>query len=177
MNTESRIETLEKQVRTLRRAFFIAAGTAVIGASVAATAVTEIPDVIQARSFEVVNKQGKTSIRLKSLEDSFSKENIGSGMVEVMSSKGLPAVAMACGLSGGWILVKGTDPDTPRFMAGITAPENDHGGSWLGGFFLRHGLISKNDVVHVTMTPEGNGIIKTFDIAGEVTSAAPSSAP
>ena len=59
MTTDSRIESLETQVRTLKRMLFGVFGLVVVGGLLAATSLQSVPDVIQAKKFEVVNDKGK----------------------------------------------------------------------------------------------------------------------
>lgn len=72
---------------------------------------------------------------------------------------------MWCEFWGGWLAVNGTDLTKSCFFTMISTPENDHGGNRLGRFALRGP--DHKDVAHVTMTPEGNGVIKTFDPSGQ----------
>ena len=170
---EDRVRLLEKQVRRQRGCNVVLGLTVLVGVMMAARTSREIPDVIQAKKIEVVNEQGKVAISLGSLQNSISKENLGSGMLKVMNANGLPAATIACGLSGGWLTVNKTASGSRYFQAGMSVAENDHGGTWLGGFFIRNGNVSRNDVVRLTMTPEGNGVLKTFDSEGRTTSAVP----
>jgi hypothetical protein len=63
---EDRIGSLENQVRHQRR-WNIALGAAVmVGGLMAATSVRTVPDVIQAKKFEVVNDEGTTVVTLRS---------------------------------------------------------------------------------------------------------------
>ena len=59
MSTDTRIESLETQVRTLKRMLFGVFGLVVVGGLLAATTLQSVPDVIQAKKFEVVNDEGK----------------------------------------------------------------------------------------------------------------------
>ena len=58
MTTDTRIESLETQVRTLKRMLFGVFGLVVVGGLLAATTLQSVPDVIQAKKFEVVNNAG-----------------------------------------------------------------------------------------------------------------------
>jgi len=59
MTTDTRIESLETQVRTLKRMLFGVFGLVVVGGLLAAASMQSVPDVIQAKSFLVVNGEGK----------------------------------------------------------------------------------------------------------------------
>ena len=67
---EDRIASLENQVRRQRR-WNIALGAAVMaGGLMAATSVRTVPDVIQAKKFEVVNDEGTAVVTLRSSKGS-----------------------------------------------------------------------------------------------------------
>ena len=169
MTTDTRIESLETQVRTLKRMLLGVFGLVVVGGLLAATGLKSVPDVIQAKKFEVLNKNGKVSVSLESLNDSIAKSVDGCGMIKVLDANGLPGIQMSCGVSGGWLSVFGTGSEPP--LVSLAAPTKDIGGTWLGGFSIRY-LPGKN-VLEMTVTPEGDGIVKTFDKAGAVTSTTP----
>ena len=57
--SDTRIESLEIQVRTLKRVLYTLCGFFVLAVLIAATNLDSIPDVIQAKKFEVVNDDGK----------------------------------------------------------------------------------------------------------------------
>ena len=59
MSTDTRIESLETQVRTLKRMLFGVFGLVVVGGLMAATSLQGVPDVVKAKSFEVVHDAGK----------------------------------------------------------------------------------------------------------------------
>ena len=58
MSTDVRIATLESQVRTLKRMLFGVFGVVVVGGLLAATTLQSVPDVIQAKKFEVLDQHG-----------------------------------------------------------------------------------------------------------------------
>ena len=59
MQNEERINGLENQVRTLKRIVYGFGCLLVAGVVVSATSLQTVPDVIQAKKFEVVNDEGK----------------------------------------------------------------------------------------------------------------------
>ena len=59
MTADTRIESLETQVRTLKRMLVGVFGVVVVGVLLAATTLQTVPDVIRAKKFEVVNDEGK----------------------------------------------------------------------------------------------------------------------
>ena len=64
MSTDTRIESLESQVRTLKRMLFGVFGLVVVGGLLAATSLQSVPDVIQAKKFQVVTDEGKVIVGL-----------------------------------------------------------------------------------------------------------------
>ena len=68
MTTEltAELNELRSQVRTLKRMLFGVFGLVVVGGLLAATTLQGVPDVIQAKKFEVVNEGGEVQILLKS---------------------------------------------------------------------------------------------------------------
>ncbi len=59
MSTDTRIESLETQVRTLKRMLFGVFGLLLVGGLLAATSMQSVPDVVRAKKFEVMNAEGK----------------------------------------------------------------------------------------------------------------------
>ena len=66
MTHEARIESLENQIRTLKRMLIGLFGLVVFGGLLAATSLQNVPDVIQAKKFEVVSSTGKEVLSLSS---------------------------------------------------------------------------------------------------------------
>ena len=69
MQNEERINCLETQVRTLKRIVYGFGCLLVAGVVVSATSLQTVPDVIQAKKFEVVNDEGKKVAVLFANED------------------------------------------------------------------------------------------------------------
>ena len=84
MSTDTRIESLETQVRTLKRMLFGVFGLVVVGGLLAATTLQSVPDVIQAKKFEVVNDEGKVVVLMNSVLHQGSHY----GFVRTANSKG-----------------------------------------------------------------------------------------
>ena len=80
MTTDTRIESLETQVRTLKRMLFGVFGLVVVGGLLAVTTLQSVPDVIQAKKFEVVNDEGKV------VASFFA--NMGGGMLSFSNKDG-----------------------------------------------------------------------------------------
>ena len=68
MTESARIASLETQVRTLKRMLFGVFGLVVAGAVLGATSLQTVPDVIQAKKFEVVNDEGKVLVALGNIK-------------------------------------------------------------------------------------------------------------
>ena len=60
MHADERFVALESQVRTLKRMLFGVFGVVVVGGLLAATTLQSVPDVIQAKKFEVIGQHGKS---------------------------------------------------------------------------------------------------------------------
>jgi hypothetical protein len=56
---QNELNELRNQVRTLRRMLFGVFGLVVVGGLMAATSLQGVPDVVKAKSFEVVHDAGK----------------------------------------------------------------------------------------------------------------------
>ena len=80
MSDTTRIESLETQVRTLKRMLFGVFGLVVVGGLLAATTLQSVPDVIQAKKFEVVNGEGKVVASFYA--------NMGGGMLSFSNKDG-----------------------------------------------------------------------------------------
>ncbi len=91
MTESARIASLETQVRTLKRMLFGVFGLVVAGAVLGATSLQTVPDVIQAKKFEVVNGTGTTVVSLDSFE--------GSGIINSFDKQG-NMVYLVCCVSG-----------------------------------------------------------------------------
>ena len=82
--TEDRIESLENQVRRQRRWNIALGAVVVVGGLMAATGVRSVPDVIQAKKFEVVNDEGVAVVTLASSPKS------GDGIIFNHDERGFP---------------------------------------------------------------------------------------
>ena len=99
MQNEERINGLETQVRTLKRIVYGFGCLLVAGVVVSATSLQTIPEVIQARSFEVVNDKGQKLVHISHTYDA--------GYVGTFSTKsskeGQELVVLTSTVSGGYI--------------------------------------------------------------------------
>ncbi|MBC8202352.1 MAG: hypothetical protein H8E91_00825 [Planctomycetes bacterium] len=66
MQNEERITVLETQIRTLKRIVYGFGCLLVVGIVVGATSLRTIPEVIQAKSFQVISEDGKPVVVLDS---------------------------------------------------------------------------------------------------------------
>ena len=94
--TEDRIENLENQVRRQRRWNIALGAVVVVGGLMAATGVRSVPDVIQAKKFEVVNDEGKAVVLLESVF--FKGEHYG--FVATQNGKGGTLVRLSATADG-----------------------------------------------------------------------------
>jgi hypothetical protein len=79
---QNEINELRNQVRTLKRMLFGVFGVVVLGALLAATTFQNVPDVIQANRFEVINAEGNPVVVL----DSVSEQYKNGGRIRVHSA-------------------------------------------------------------------------------------------
>ena len=82
MTESARIASLETQVRTLQRMLFGGFGLVIAGAVLGATSLQTVPDVIQAKKFEVVDDTGSVLVKLSMVKDPDSPNGM-SGSVRV----------------------------------------------------------------------------------------------
>jgi len=64
MSEDARIASLEAQIRTLRRMVPGVLGLIAAGGLLAASSMQSVPDLVQAKTFEVVNDAGKVFVRV-----------------------------------------------------------------------------------------------------------------
>ena len=154
MSTDTRIATLESQVRTLKRMLFGVFGVVVVGGLLAATSLQSVPDVIQAKKFEVVNGEGKVIVELSNL----SGGGVDNGMLVTRNSAGKTLVILAASSAGGMVI---TENGKGKRLVQLTA--NSYG----------HGLVRTENgeggiLVDLASTSEGSGMIATENGNGGV---------
>ena len=93
MDNENRIDILEFQVRTLKRVICLVCCLLISGIIVSATSFQNVPDVIHARSFEVINDDGTAIVQLGTSTD-------GLGIVRTMNNMGQEIVRLGVTVSG-----------------------------------------------------------------------------
>jgi hypothetical protein len=79
---QNEISELRNQVRTLKRIVYGFGCLLVAGVVVGATSLQTVPDVIQAKKFEVVNDEGKVLVKMT------MGSNQETGIIETLSDKG-----------------------------------------------------------------------------------------
>jgi len=202
MQNEERINGLETQVRTLKRIVYGFGCVLLAGIVVGATSLQTVPDVIQAKKFEVVNDEGKVVASFYA--------NMGGGMLSVSNKDGEVVVGLGSDeVNGGGVL--GINNKDGKIVAGIHADENggvarvlnntftevvvisananggmvvtsnDKGGTLvtLGANKSEGGLITSYSGKGVALaafgaSPDGNGVAVTYDKAGKgITSITP----
>jgi hypothetical protein len=154
MQNEERINGLETQVRTLKRIVYGFGCLLVAGVVVSATTLQTVPDVIQAKSFEVICENGNAVVVLDShileLEAPLKRE-LHYGSITTLNSQGRTLVTLGA---------------NPCFGTGQLMTMNAHGRLLVkvGAEFqkLRYGVVGNG------------GLIETYQENGTVTSYSPS---
>ena len=155
MSTDTRIESLETQVRTLKRMLFGVFGLVVIGGLLAATSLQSVPDVIRAKQFEVVNDEAKVVASFYA--------NMGGGMLSFSNKDGEVVVGLGSDeVNGGGVL--GINNKDGKRVAGIHADEN--------GGVARVFNNKFTEVAGIRATPDG-GVLGLFNNEGKPTSLLP----
>ena len=199
MTTDTRIESLESQVRTLKRMLFGIFGLVVVGGLLAATSMQGVPDVIRAKKFQVVTDEGKVQARLYAdadggvlgISDKNGKDVAvlgvnahGGGMLGVADRNGKDVAEISANADGGVLLISNK---VGKSVAGIYADAD--GGSFVinkndgskvalvganayGGSLM---IANKDDKLIAVITADGggNGVVKTYDSTGKTTSRNP----
>jgi hypothetical protein len=155
MSTDTRIESLETQVRTLKRMLFGVFGLVVVGGLLAATSLQSVPDVIRAKQFEVVNDEVKVVASFYA--------NMGGGMLSFSNKDGEVVVGLGSDeVNGGGVL--GINNKDGKRVAGIHADEN--------GGVARVFNNKFTEVAGIRATPDG-GVLGLFNNEGKLTSLLP----
>ena len=94
MISEERIESLESQLRTFKRLFYGFGCLLVAGIALAATTMQQgVPEVIQAKKFQVVNDEGKQLIELMASAEG--------GFLAISNKDGKAVAGLAATANGG----------------------------------------------------------------------------
>jgi hypothetical protein len=161
MSTDTRIESLERQVRKLRRyqglqgILFVVIGC-VVGYFVA-TNLQSVPDVMQAKKFEVVNDAGKKVAELTSTAG-------GSGALSIGDNDGVKLALLAVYPDGAALgLLNKDGGEVPLAMFAATR----YGGTMY--------ITNKDEQVvgALSVIQNGDGVLKTSNAKGRVTFESP----
>ena len=154
---QNEITELRNQVRTLKRIVYGFGCLLVAGVIVSATSVQTVPDVIQAKKFEVVNDEGKVVASFYA--------NMGGGMLSFSNKDGEVVAGLGSDeVNGGGVL--GINNKDGKIVAGIFANENGGVARVLNNKFT--------EVVRIDVDNNGYGEIKVTNSEGEDVSEAPS---
>ncbi len=151
MSTDTRIESLETQVRTLKRMLFGVFGLVVVGGLLAATSMQSVPDLIQAKRFQVVNGEGKTFVQIGATADG--------GLLGVINKDGIPVASFGANADGGNLNILNNKLQSVARI-GATAD----------GGQLRVRNKDGKQVAAIFADANGDGLMTTHDSKGVVTS-------
>ena len=173
---QNEITELRNQVRTLKRIVYGFGCLLVAGVVVGATSLQTVPEVIQAKRFEVVNDDGKTVAEIFADEDG--------GALRILNKDGQPVVGFFADEDGGMLGISNKD-GTP--VSGLYS-DKDGGvlriyskdGASVATIFAREdggafGILNKDGgtVVGLFSDDNSDGRVITLDNKGEITSTAP----
>lgn len=178
MTESARIASLETQVRILKRMLFGVFGLVVAGAVLGATSLQTVPDVLRARSIQLVDENEKPVILL-------GKSSRGTGMAIVQAgNKGGVAIGIN-ELGESFVTLKSSRDTT---CASITSNKDGSGGVSVfnGNRSLAVGLSTDENggllivcskegkpIGGINSNTEGEGNLVTFDAKGRLTSKSP----
>ena len=152
---QNEITELRNQVRTLKRIVYGFGCLLVAGVVVSATSLQTVPDVIQAKKFEVVNDEGKVVASFYA--------NMGGGMLSFSNKDGKVVAGLGSDeVNGGGVL--GINNKDGKIVAGIYADENGGVARVLNNKFT--------EVAGIRATPDG-GVLGLFNNEGKFTSSLP----
>jgi hypothetical protein len=143
MQGEERIHVLENQVRTLRRSVYGLGGLLCAVVAVFAISIQSVPDVIQAKKFEVVNGEGTGVASIYGY--------MGGGMLSISNRDGEVVAGLGAdhvnggSMSGGGVL--GINNKDGKVVAGMFANEDGGVVRVLNNEFL--------EVSRISATPHG----------------------
>ena len=149
------INRLREQIRTLKRMLLGVFGLVAVGVLLAATNRQSVPDVIQAKKFEVVDGEGQPIVLI-------TANDIG-GLVKIQNGRGKSLVEMTSHREGGTISVHDSQSRTLVLV----------GGNERGSGALQTRSNKGRTLVVLGTDQAGGGIVFTEDGRGEKTSAMP----
>ena len=154
MTESARIASLETQVRILKRMLFGVFGLVIVGAVLGATSLQTVPEVIQAKKFEVVNDEGKVLVELSDVND----QNRG-GILTRRSDGGILVAITSNEFDGGAILTvneNGQKSCFPSISSVVTGMDKGSG----SGTVTTHNHMG-NKLVSLNATADGGGSLQT----------------
>ena len=177
MQNEERINGLENQVRTLKRIVYGFGCLLVTGIVVGATTLQTVPEVIQAKRFQVVNDEGNVIVEMNSV----LHEGEHYGFVTTRNGKGQRLVALGATFEGNGVVTteNGKGQDLVRLGAttegeGMVTTENGKGQTLveLGVTTGGEGMVSTENgkgqsLVRLGATTGGQGMVKTENGKGQ----------
>jgi len=182
MSTDTRIDSLETQVRTLKRMLFGVFGVVVVGGLLAATSLQSVPDVVRAKRFEVVNGEGKVLVELGNIRGG----GVDNGMLVTHNSAGGSLVRLSAGPGGGVVVTQNSKGQTLVELGtttegnGMVVTENGKGGALVElGSAGGHGLVVTENGKGQALVRLGvytglnGGYVETFTQTGVSTSEIP----
>ena len=153
---QNEITELRNQVRTLKRIVYGFGCLLVAGIVVGATSLQTVPDVIQAKKFEVVNDEGKVVASFYAY--------MGGSMLSFSNKDGGVVAGLGSDeVNGGGVL--GINNKEGKRVAGIHADEN--------GGVARVFNNKFTEVAGIRADANGDGRLKTSDSKGQTTSRIP----
>ncbi len=157
MQNEERINGLETQVRTLKRIVYGFGCLLVAGVVVSATSLQTVPDVIQAKKFEVVNDEGEVLVELSNIAGG----GVDNGMLVTRNSAGQTLVVLGANEDGGNFAAFNKDGKLACLLTAI-----EDGG--MLDIFNKDG----NRIVGLVANEDGGSLV-TLDKEGQITSQLP----
>ena len=152
---QNEINELRNQIRTLKRVLYTLCGAGVLGGLLAATNPNSVPDVIQAKKFEVVNDEGKVVASLFADADG--------GRLSVLNKDQKIVAGIYATAVGGLLGVYNKDG---KPVAGLSATTEQ------GGLLS---ILNKDGkpVAAVRVDADGDGAVVTQNGKGQMTSHTP----
>ena len=173
-----RLRKLERSQARYRAAFLATAAFAAILCTTGAR--RQVQDLLQAKSFEVVNDDGKVLARFSSIRGkgdfrtfradgnplvSMISSNDDSGRVELYNADGKPIITLSTSTTGAGSMVVNNSAGARAVVMGST-PAND-GGIWV------YNAEGNRIAVITTANGTSDGLAETYDAAGTRTGHLP----
>ena len=178
MSTDTRIQLLESQVRTLRHTVCIMAGLLVVGVLLATTHRQAIPDLIQAKKFEVVTDDGDVVVAIESMRPEIIKgvtinELPQYGTIRLLSSQGVSIVDFGVDSFGNGKLVTRNDEGSALVSVEADLLGAGEVTTWNGmGRRLVMLATTSKEFPHYGLEAN-SGLVMTHAVNGELTSSMP----